>query len=133
MFMQINKSLIQNLSICIGRLALASPEKVSTYLDKFIKPFCLSLRNISDSPEKRDSFKGLCGSIFFNPQSIMHSFIFFCDAICLFEQPTLEIEKMFQTLITSFTIFNSTQFNAAINSFPPNLRAKMITRFNLKL
>lgn len=106
---------------------------MSAYLDKIIKPFCISLRNISDSPEKRDSFKGLCKSIFFNPKAIIHSFGFFCDAICLFEQPSTEIETMFQTLITSFNVFYSTQFNAAVNALPENLRMKMINRFNLKL
>ena len=53
----LNKSFIQNLSICIGRLSLVDPKKISAYLDIVTRPFCLSMRNVNDSPEKRDAFK----------------------------------------------------------------------------
>jgi transportin-1 len=54
---QLNKSLAQNVSICIGRLGLVYPDELKEFLDKFIKQFCLSLRNIKDSNEKQDAFR----------------------------------------------------------------------------
>lgn len=36
---------------------MSNPQKISGYLDSLTKPFCLSLRNVNDSPEKRDAFK----------------------------------------------------------------------------
>ena len=63
-----NKSLAQNISICIGRLALTDSEKVGKYMDLYIKPFCISLRHVNDSIEKRDAFRGLCKAILHNPK-----------------------------------------------------------------
>lgn len=54
---KLNKALAQNISICIGRLGLASPEKVSIYLELFTKQFCMSLKTAGDSIEKQEAFK----------------------------------------------------------------------------
>ena len=53
---KLNKSLAQNVSICIGRLAMAYPEKISKFIDSFLKQFCLSLRVINNSKEKQEAF-----------------------------------------------------------------------------
>lgn len=53
---QLNKSLAQNVSICIGRLGIGNPEKISKFIDSFLKQFCLSLRVIHNSIEKQDAF-----------------------------------------------------------------------------
>lgn len=52
-----NKSISQNVSITIGRIANIYPEIVSKYMEKFLKIFCLSLRNIKESKEKREAFR----------------------------------------------------------------------------
>lgn len=38
-------------------MALADAKKISLYLDTVTRPFCLAMRNVTDSPEKRDAFK----------------------------------------------------------------------------
>jgi transportin-1 len=53
---RLNKSLAQNVCICIGRCANVVPDIISNYLDQFLKQFCLSLRNIKDSLEKQEAF-----------------------------------------------------------------------------
>lgn len=53
---KLNKSLAQNVAICIGRLSYINSECLSKYLDLYLKPFCLSLRNVKDSLEKREAF-----------------------------------------------------------------------------
>jgi transportin-1 len=54
---KLNKALAQNISICIGRLGLACPEKVSYYNEYFIKQFCMSLKSADDSVEKQEAFQ----------------------------------------------------------------------------
>jgi transportin-1 len=54
---KLNKSLAQNISICIGRLCFICPDEVSVYLESFIKQFCLSLKSVDDSEEKRQAFQ----------------------------------------------------------------------------
>ena len=53
---RLNKSLAQNVCISIGRCANIFPEIISNYFDRFLKQFCLSLRNIKDSIEKQEAF-----------------------------------------------------------------------------
>ena len=128
-----NKSLAQNLSICIGRLALISAEKVGKYMDLYIKPFCISLRYVNDSIEKRDAFRGLCKAILHNPKGIFGSFNFFCGAICLFENPPNDLEQLFHEVIYSLNVIFKNQFLMFINEFPSSLKMKMIQRFKLKI
>ncbi len=54
---KLNKALAQNISICIGRLGLACPEKVSSYNEYYIKQFCMSLKSADDSIEKQEAFQ----------------------------------------------------------------------------
>ena len=130
---KLKKSLAQNISICIGRLSLASPNKISKYMENFLKPFCISLRNVKDSPEKRDAFRGICKAISFNPKATFTSFNFFCDSLCLYDNPPKDIEDLFQNIIRSFNMTFHERFLENVNDFPPKLKARMIKRFNLVL
>ena len=130
---KLKKSLAQNISICIGRLSLASPNKISKYMENFLKPFCISLRNVKDSPEKRDAFRGICKAISFNPKATFTSFNFFCDSLCLYDNPPKDIEDLFQNIIRSFNMTFHERFLENVNDFPPKLKARMIKRFNLIL
>ena len=38
-------------------MGIADAKKISLYLASVTKPFCLAMRNVTDSPEKRDAFK----------------------------------------------------------------------------
>jgi transportin-1 len=54
---KLNKSLAQNISICIGRLGMVSPKKVANYMPYFIKQFCMSLKTAESSLEKQEAFE----------------------------------------------------------------------------
>ena len=128
-----NVSLAQNISICIGRLALAGPKIVSKYLDKFLNIFCLSLTHLKDSPEKRDSFKGLCEAISFNPKDVFNSFNQLCEAFCYYENPPEDLEKTFKKIIYSFSVSHKDKFYEAFLNFPETLRMKMEKQFKVKI
>jgi hypothetical protein len=128
-----NISLAQNISICIGRLALAGPKIVSKYLDKFLNTFCLSLTYIKDSPEKRDSFKGLCETISFNPKDVFNSFQQLCEAFCFYENPPDDLEKTFQKIIYSFSVSYKEKFYESVSGFSDNLKNKMEQKFKIKI
>ena len=128
-----NKSLAQNISICIGRLALTDSKKVGKYMDSYIKPFCISLRCVSDSVEKRDAFRGLCETILRNPEGVFGAFNFFCGAICLFEKPPDDLELLFRKVIYLLHGKFENQFCTFINKIPENLKMKMIQRFKLRV
>jgi len=128
---RLNKSVAQNISICIGRLAFSYPEQISKYLDNFVKNFCLSIRFIEDSKEKQEAFMGICKSIIANPQGLMNHFPYFCDAICQYENAPPELLDVFNKLIYSYKSLMRENWNNIFNTFPEKLQKKMIYRFKL--
>jgi NhaP-type Na+/H+ and K+/H+ antiporter len=53
------------LAITLGRFGLHCAVEVSPFLAEFIRPWCLSLRNIRDNEEKESAFRGLCLMVYF--------------------------------------------------------------------
>ena len=46
-------------AITIGRLGLVCSEDIAPYLNRFIRLWCASLRNIRDNDEKDSAFRGV--------------------------------------------------------------------------
>jgi hypothetical protein len=57
---RVSKSLVENSTITLGRLAGACPAQVATALPSFLAPWCEALRGIRDDKEKTDAFWGMC-------------------------------------------------------------------------
>lgn len=78
---ELNKSLIENAAITIGRFAWACPELVSPHMEHFIQPWCSALSMIRDDIEKEDAFRGLCAMVKMNPSAPLSSLPFLLKAI----------------------------------------------------
>ncbi|CAN1276351.1 TRN1 [Linum perenne] len=78
---ELNKSLVENTSITLGRLAWVCPELVSPHMEHFMQPWCIALSMIRDDVEKEDAFRGLCAMIRANPSGGLSSLVFMCKAI----------------------------------------------------
>ena len=65
----LNRSLLENSAITIGRLGMVAPQVVAPHLGTFIAPWCVALRNIRDDVEKEHAFIGLCQMVQLNPQA----------------------------------------------------------------
>ncbi|KAM3376781.1 transportin-1 [Capsicum galapagoense] len=77
----LNKSLIENSAITLGRLAWVCPELVSPHMEHFLQPWCFALSMIRDDIEKEDAFRGLCAMVKANPSGALNSLVFMCRAI----------------------------------------------------
>ncbi|PON45056.1 Armadillo-like helical [Parasponia andersonii] len=77
----LNKSLIENSAITLGRLAWVCPELVSPHMEHFMQPWCLALSMIRDDIEKEDAFRGLCAMVRANPSGALSSLVSMCKAI----------------------------------------------------
>ncbi|CAN4107326.1 unnamed protein product [Withania somnifera] len=77
----LNKSLIENSAITLGRLAWVCPELVSPHMEHFLQAWCFALSMIRDDIEKEDAFRGLCAMVKANPSGALTSLIFMCKAI----------------------------------------------------
>ncbi|WOL11529.1 transportin-1 [Canna indica] len=77
----LNKSLLENSAITIGRLALVCPELVAPHTEHFIQSWCTTLCMIRDDYEKEDAFRGLCAIVRANPSGILSSLAYLCRAV----------------------------------------------------
>ncbi|KAL0702601.1 hypothetical protein Bca4012_058723 [Brassica carinata] len=75
----VNKSLVENSAITLGRLAWIRPDLVAPHMEHFMKPWCLAL--VRDDIEKEDAFRGLCAVVKVNPSGGVSSLVFICKAI----------------------------------------------------
>ena len=100
-------------------------------MPRIIKPWCLALRYISGSEEKSQAFAGLCAMIPYNPDGIAESFPYFCEALVEFNNPSKELEYIFQKLIKTFReCLGPKQWSAYTESFPSVLREELNKRFS---
>lgn len=77
----LNKSLIENSAITLGRIAWVCPELVSPHMEHFMQAWCMALSRIRDDIEKEDAFRGLCAVVKANPSGALSSLVSMCQAI----------------------------------------------------
>ncbi|XP_042471730.1 transportin-1-like [Zingiber officinale] len=77
----LNKSLLENSAITIGRLAWVCPELVAPHVEHFIQSWCITLCMIRDDYEKEDAFRGLCAIARANPSGTVSSLGYLCKAV----------------------------------------------------
>uniref|UniRef100_A0A6U4NCF6 Importin N-terminal domain-containing protein n=1 Tax=Hemiselmis andersenii TaxID=464988 RepID=A0A6U4NCF6_HEMAN len=75
----LNKSLLENSAIAVGRFGLVCPQLVSQHLTSFVQPWCKILSFIRDDVEKEHAFRGLVKMAMINPQGLLDSF----DCVCM--------------------------------------------------
>ncbi|KAG7010837.1 Transportin-1, partial [Cucurbita argyrosperma subsp. argyrosperma] len=78
---ELNKSLVENSAITLGRIAWVCPQLVSPHMEHFMQPWCTALSMIRDDVEKEDAFRGLCALAKSNPSGALSSLAFMCKAI----------------------------------------------------
>ncbi|XP_078433901.1 transportin 1 [Wolffia australiana] len=69
----LNKSLVENCAITLGRLAWVCPEPVAPHMEHFMQSWCTALCSIRDDVEKEDAFRGLSAMVRANPSGAMNS------------------------------------------------------------
>ncbi|KAF4382452.1 hypothetical protein G4B88_011404 [Cannabis sativa] len=77
----LNRSLIENCAITLGRLAWVCPDIVSPHIEHFMQSWCIALSVIRDDIEKEDAFRGLCAVVKANPSGAINSLVAMCQAI----------------------------------------------------
>ncbi|KAI0649978.1 armadillo-type protein [Trametes meyenii] len=101
-FQQPPRSLHENAAVSIGRIGLMHPGLVAPLLPEFAQAWCQALYEIRDNEEKDSAFRGLCTLVQTNPAGITKSLLWFCNAIVRWNQPSAELNSMFQTLLNGF-------------------------------
>ncbi|KAI8909313.1 armadillo-type protein [Powellomyces hirtus] len=125
------KAVRENAAITIGRLGLVCPELVAPHLSTFIAAWCEALRDIRDNLEKESAFQGLCRMIKLNPNGVIDSFVYFCDAVALWQRLSPELKKEFETILVGFKTGFGAQWEPMWNNVPLHIKQRLHDRYGL--
>ncbi|PSR72701.1 hypothetical protein PHLCEN_2v11396 [Hermanssonia centrifuga] len=125
------RSLHENAAVSIGRIGLMHPQMVAPLLPEFAQAWCQALYEIRDNEEKDSAFRGLCTLVQTNPAGIAKSLLWFCNAIVKWNQPSAELNAMFQQLLQGFKQHDAAGWAAQVSTFPPAIQDKLAVRYGV--
>ncbi|KAJ1923171.1 hypothetical protein IWQ60_006050 [Tieghemiomyces parasiticus] len=125
------RTLGENAAITIGRLGLVCPAQVAPYLEVFAERFCTLLRGIRDNDEKDSAFRGLCTLIQANPNGIVKSFVYFCDAVAMWQSPSAELNDMMGKILHGIKQMSGDNWATYLNGFPEKIRLTLAQRYGV--
>ncbi len=62
---------------------------------------------------------------------LVQSLLWFCNAIVRWNQPSPELNNMFQTLLNGFKQHDAAGWAAQVATFPPVIQERLATRYGL--
>jgi len=128
----INKSLVENTAITLGRLGLVAPDLGAARLEDYVAPWCVALRSIRDDIEKEHAFQGLCAMIRLNPRAPLNAMLQLCDALASWTDLPPALQENFRQIIEGYkTSIPPEQWMSFVASLPPDLKQRLAERYAL--
>lgn len=128
---QLNKSLLENSALTLGRLGLVLADVVAPKLSTFAESVFASLRDIRDDVEKEQAFRGMNAMVKLNPTAIFDCFVHYVDAIASWFHCKPDLEMEFASILAGYKSSLGDQWFSLFNSFPPTLQSLLKERFGL--
>ena len=134
------------------------PALVAPHLPEFAQSWCQALYEIRDNEEKDSAFRGLCTLVQANPAGMAkvrcrsdaafspsfpamngrlsfffvgQSLLWFCNSIIRWNQPSPELNNMFQTLLQGFKQHDEAGWAAQVATFPPIIQERLTARYGV--
>ncbi|GMS84334.1 hypothetical protein PENTCL1PPCAC_6509 [Pristionchus entomophagus] len=128
----VQKTLLENTAMTLGRLGIYCTEDVSPALQYFIRPACYALRNVRDNADKESAFRGICLMVNTNPQGVLADFVFLCDAIASWTAPPEDLKNMFRSILFGFRqSLGENNWQLFTSQFPDILRQRLSMQYAL--
>ncbi|XP_011072141.1 transportin-1 [Sesamum indicum] len=124
----LNKSLIENSAITLGRLAWVCPELVSPHMEHFMQSWCIALSMIRDDIEKEEAFRGLCAMVRANPSGALNSLVFMCKAVASWHEIRSEDlhNQVCQVLHGYKQMLKNGAWEQCMSSLEPHVKNKLL-------
>lgn len=129
----LNRTLLRNTAITLGRLAYVCPEVIAPSMPEFIEPWCCAMRDVRDESEKESGCYGLVQMIKLNPQACVPSFVAVCDLIVSWERPPPnQLRNHFLEILTGFKgSMHPQQWQTYIASFPASIARDLHEQYGI--
>ncbi|KAG0742794.1 hypothetical protein G6F57_010403 [Rhizopus arrhizus] len=129
---QLQRTLLENVAITLGRLGLVCPDLVAPHLQVFAKPWLTALTPIRPNEEKSTAFSGLCEMIKANPQGAVQEFPLLCHAIANYQNAPAALHELFGNILMGYkNMFGEAQWQQVLTSMPPELKAPLQERYGI--
>ncbi|KRX03479.1 Armadillo-type fold [Pseudocohnilembus persalinus] len=134
---QIDIQIARNFSKAIGKLGVLDPQQIGTLLPKFIKKFCLTLRNQKEDSQytKGEAFEGIFIMIRHNPQGILNNFQYLLECFVNYKQAKPDLKQEFSKILQDFrSTMDQQQWEQYLSDpryFTPGFRNKVKQEYNL--
>ncbi|XP_022970935.1 transportin-1-like [Cucurbita maxima] len=125
---ELNKSLVENSAITLGRIAWVCPQLVSPHMEHFMQPWCTALSMIRDDVEKEDAFRGLCALAKSNPSGALSSLAYMCKAIASWHEiRSQDLHNEVCQVLHGYKqmLINGGGWDQYISSLEPSVRDKL--------
>jgi len=128
----LNKSLLENTAITIGRLGMAAPHLTAPHLETYVQAWCASLRSIRDDIEKEHAFVGLCSTIKINPRGPLCCLQQLLEAIASWSAPPPELNEMLRQISLGYkNSIPAEQWSQFYATVPPEVARRLTERYGL--
>lgn len=128
---QLNKTLLENSAITLGRMGLVMPEPMSSRLGSFARAVFVHLRSIRDDVDKEQAFHGMNGMVRINPVVILDCFVYYVDAVASWYHCKPDLEMEFATIFAGFKTSLGDRWITLFQTLPPALQKLLSERFRL--
>ncbi|KAI8092910.1 armadillo-type protein [Halteromyces radiatus] len=128
----IQRTLLENVAITIGRLGLICPTMVAPHLENFVHPWLVSLSPVRDNEEKASAFSGLCEMIKTNPEGALKVFPLLCTAIANYHIVPQPLQEAFGNILSGYkNMFGEQQWQQGVASLPQETKTTLQERYHI--
>ena len=129
---QVQRTLLENVAITIGRLGLVNANLVGQHLQLFIHPWLVTLAPIRPNEEKASAFSGLCEMIKAHPQGAANEFLLFCEAVAGYAEAPASLHKSFGDILNGYkNMFAGDQWVQALQTMAPEVKNPLHERYGI--
>lgn len=128
---QLNKTLLENSAITLGRLGLVMPDAMSPKLGTFAEAVFAHLRIIRDDVDKEQAFHGMNSMVRMNPVAVLDCFVYYVDAIASWYHCKPDLEVEFATILRGYKTSLGDRWVTLFNTLPATLQKLLSERFRL--
>ncbi|CDH53126.1 transportin-1 isoform 2 [Lichtheimia corymbifera JMRC:FSU:9682] len=128
----IQRTLLENVAITIGRLGLVCPQIVSPHLPVFMDPWLRALTPIISNDEKASAFSGLCEMIKVNPEGGAKSVHLFVLAVASYAEPPPALAQSFGNIVSGYkNMFGEPQWEQLMTSIEEHARNVLRSQYGV--
>ncbi|SAM01459.1 hypothetical protein [Absidia glauca] len=128
----LQRTLLENVAITIGRLGMVCPTIVAPHLENFIHPWLVALSPVRDNEEKASAFSGLCEMIKANPEGAIKAFQYLCTAIANYHLIPPPLKDSFGDILSGYkNMFGEQQWQQGLSSLPVEIKNTLQERYGI--